>query len=338
MKTSTNSRKMSLPLCLALAFAMLMATVAVASAKPAQHTNQTPGFYRQQVGDLAVTALYDGYIGISPELLHGLNQEEIQALIARVFAVQLKDGVQTAVNAYLISDGKQLILVDAGTGNVFGPTLGKIVENIKAAGYKPEEVDTILLTHMHPDHMSGMVAADGKAAFPKAKVWASKADRDFWLNKEVANAAPEGEKPFFKMAQDAVAPYEAKKAMNYFDAGSEVLPGITALSSAGHTPGHISYLIESNGDKVLVWGDIVHSRAVQFRHPEVSIDFDTDQAKAIASRKDIFEKAAAEKWLVAGAHLPFPGFGHVRTEDVGYEWIPVDYAPYGTAPKGDAKK
>lgn len=341
IKTSIHPGKITIRHCLALAFAALLAITAISTtayAEPAQLTNQTPGFYRQQVGDMTVTALYDGYLGIAPELLHGIAKEDIQALTARMFEVQLKDGVQTPVNAYLIHTGKQLVLVDTGAAQAFGPTMGNVVDNIKAAGYSPEDIDTVLLTHMHPDHLYGLLSADGKTVFPKATVWAAKEDQDFWLSKEAAAAAPAEHQAFFKMARDAVAPYEAKKALRSFESGAEVLPGITAVSSFGHTPGHTSFLVKSGDRSILIWGDIVHSRAVQFRHPEVSIEFDTDQQKAIAARKIIFEKAAAEKWLVAGAHLPFPGLGHVRQESEGYEWVPVEYTPYGSDPNAAAKQ
>ena len=329
MKISTHFRKRAAFRCLTLFCAAFMALTATAFAAPVQRTEQVSGFYRQQVGSMAVTALYDGYLGIGIDLLHGAGKESIQALLAGKFVVQLKDGVQTSVNAYLVDTGKHLVLVDTGAGQCFGPTAGNIGDNIKAAGYAPEDVDTVLLTHLHPDHVCGLLSKDGKAAFPNAVVWAAKEDQDFWLSKEIAAAAPEANRPFFKMTQDAVAPYAAKKALRSFTHDTEVLPGLTPVASFGHTPGHTGFLVKSGDEALFIWGDIVHSHAVQFRHPEVSFEFDSDQQQAVSTRKRIFEKAAAERWLVGGAHLPFPGLGHVRKEGTGYEWVPVEYMPYG---------
>jgi glyoxylase-like metal-dependent hydrolase (beta-lactamase superfamily II) len=317
-------------LAIALSVSGLAAGIPVmtAMAQPvAQQETQVPGYYRYQVGDAVVTAIYDGYINISSTLLKGIEAKDIQALLAKMFQEEGKTGVQTAVNAYLIKMNNELVLIDSGAAKCLGPTMGNIVENIRAAGYAPEDVKTVLLTHMHPDHICGLISADGKAAFPNATVVASQDEKDFWLNPKVAASASEEHKPFFKIAQDAIAPYQAKGAFRTFKNGDSVIPGIVSLPTPGHTPGHASFMLKSAGKDMLIWGDIVHSHGVQFTHPEVSIEFDTDNKKAVETRKAIFEKTAQEKWLIAGAHLPFPGIGHVRHDDRGYAWVPVEYAP-----------
>jgi glyoxylase-like metal-dependent hydrolase (beta-lactamase superfamily II) len=325
MRTSSVAQTLRTAFAAGAASMALLAT-APAIGTPAAQTTQVPGYYRQAVGDTVVTALYDGYIDIDSKLLHGLRTQDIQRLIARMFIAHDK-GTQTAVNGFLVHTGDRLVLVDTGAAQCFGPTLGKVVDNIRAAGYTPEDVDTVLLTHMHADHLCGLLGADGKAAFTKATVWASKADADFWLNQQTADAAPEGTRLLFKMARDAIAPYTAAGNFKTFEAGTQVVPGIEALATPGHTPGHSSYLLTSRGQHMLVWGDIVHSHAVQFVHPEVSIEFDTDQKRAIASRKAILQRAAQNAWWVAGAHLPFPGLGHVRKDAQGYAWVPAEFGP-----------
>lgn len=290
---------------------------------------QVPGFYRQQVGAFTVTALYDGYTQISPTLLKGLDANEIQSLIAGKFQAKGDNGVQTAVNGYLIEANNKHILVDTGAAQCFGPTLGNIVNNLRAAGYQPAQVDTVLLTHMHPDHMCGLTTEDGKAVFPNAQVWAAKNESDFWLDNKKSDTYPEGLQSTMKIAQRVAAPYIAKNALHTFNDESEILPGIIAMASPGHTPGHTSYRLHSGDDTLLIWGDIVHSHAVQFPHPEVSVEFDVDGAKAVSSRKALMEQAAEKSWMVAGAHLPFPGIGHVKKEPQGYNWVPVEYAPLG---------
>ncbi|WP_249418523.1 MBL fold metallo-hydrolase [Citrobacter freundii] len=317
-------------MAIAMSVSGLVAGVPVfnaAAQSTVQQEAQVPGFYRYQVGDAVVTAVYDGYINLSTSLLKGIEAKDIQTLLAKMFQEEGKEGVQTAVNAYLVKMNNELVLIDSGAAKCFGPTMGNIVDNIRAAGYKPEDVKTVLLTHMHPDHICGLITADGKAAFPNATVVVSQDEKDFWLNPKIAAAASDEHKPFFKMAQDSVAPYQARGAFRTFKSGENVIPGIDSLATPGHTPGHASFMLKSAGKEMLIWGDIVHAHAVQFANPKVSIEFDTDSKKAVATRKATFEKAAKEKWLVAGAHLPFPGIGHIRHDAQGYAWVPVEYAP-----------
>lgn len=292
-----------------------------------QQEAQVPGYYRYQVGNAVVTALYDGYSNIPTSLLKNIEAKDIQTLLAKMFQEEGKEGVQTAVNAYLVKMNSELVLIDSGAAKCFGPTMGNIVDNIYAAGYKPEDVKVVLLTHMHPDHICGLIAADGKAVFPNATVVASQDEKDFWLNPKITAAAPNEHKPFFKMAQDSVTPYQAKGAFRTFKNGESIIPGIDSLATPGHTPGHTSFMLKSSGKEMLIWGDIVHAHSIQFANPEVSIEFDTDNKRAVETRKATFEKAAKEKWLIAGAHLPFPGIGHVRRDAQGYAWVPVEYTP-----------
>ncbi|MDQ8023367.1 MAG: MBL fold metallo-hydrolase [Moraxellaceae bacterium] len=300
-----------------------------ALAAPPQVRDQVPGFYRQALGDFEVTALYDGYVDLAPGLLKGISAERLQSALARMFIANSK-GVQTAVNAYLVHTGERLVLVDAGSAKCFGPTMGNVVANIQAAGYKPEDVDAVLLTHLHPDHLCGVLTADGKPAFPRATLWATQADADFWLSESAAQAAPPDFRPFFDMARNAVAPYRAAGSFRSYKPGEPLFAGVTVVDTAGHTPGHSSYLFSSKGQEMLVWGDIVHSHAVQFAQPDISIEFDSDQKKAIAARRNVFARAAKNGWWIGGAHLPFPGIGHVRAEGKSYAWVPVEFGPIRT--------
>ncbi|HYD63507.1 MAG TPA: MBL fold metallo-hydrolase [Noviherbaspirillum sp.] len=301
------------------------------AAPPAKQGTQVPGYYRMELGDIEVTALYDGYVSLDAKLLKGASAQDIQSLLARMFVSSIK-GVQTAVNAYLVNTGKNLILVDAGAAKCFGPTMGVIADNIRAAGYDMAQVDTVLLTHLHGDHICGLVTSDGKPAFPNATVHVAKEEAAFWLDKDGAAKAPKDFQPFFKIAQDAVAPYANAGKLKQFNAGESLLAGVVSVPTRGHTPGHAGYLFSWGEQQLLVWGDIVHSHAVQFARPEVSIEFDTDQKQAIATRKKVFAEAASKKLWIAGAHLPFPGIGHVRAERKGYAWVPVEYAPLPAKP------
>ena len=316
-----------------LAIAGLTASAALASvahAAPQQaDVSQVSGYYHHPVGELMVTAVYDGYLDLDTQLLKGLDAEDMSKLFERMF-LQDNNGVQTAVNAFIVQSKDRTVLVDAGAAQCFGPTMGSALDNIQAAGFQPGDIDSVLLTHLHPDHACGLATQDGQAVFPNATVWVAQADADFWLDAQALKNAPEDKQPFFKLAQDSVAPYIAREAFHTYQDDSELLAEIGVVPTPGHTPGHSSYLVESEGEALLIWGDIVHSHSVQLQHPDVSIEFDSDPQQAIKTRIEILRKAAAERWLVAGAHMPFPGLGHLRAEDQGYTWVPVEYSPIRT--------
>ena len=321
-------------LILALTTITLVCLATLAHAEAPMVRTQVPGYYRMMLGQFEITALYDGAIELDTKLLHNTTPTELNKLLARMFVGNPK--MQTAVNAFLVNTGKNLVLVDAGAAKLFGPGLGFILQNMKAAGYDPAQVDTVIITHLHPDHVGGIADADGKSLFPKAKILVAKEDNDFWLSEKVAESAPEKARPFFKMARDSAAPYLASGQWKTFKDGSIIVPGIETVKANGHTPGHTAYALESQGKKMLIWGDLVHAHAVQFARPGVSIEFDIDQKQAIATRKAILKEMAASKSLVAGMHLPFPGIGHVRAEAKGsYAWVPIEFAPM---PKVETKE
>jgi glyoxylase-like metal-dependent hydrolase (beta-lactamase superfamily II) len=315
----------------ATALAVMLA-MSGAMAQAPQVGTQAPGYFRLAVGDYEVTALFDGYNDLSPKLLQGMSQSQIRALLARRSIES--PGVQTAFNAFLVNTGTQLILVDTGAGQCIGATAGQLSANMQAAGYKPEQVDTILLTHLHLDHVCGLVDAEKKPLFANATVYAAKAEADYWLDPAALAKAPAGAKEFFKIAQDSTAPYVAAGRFKTFAAGQSPLPGLVeATLEAGHTPGSTTYRLTSQQQSIVFMGDLVHNLAVQFLHPQVSISFDVNSQQAIASRQAVFSAAAASKTWVTAAHLPFPGIGHIAAEGKHFQWVPVEYGPYKRAAK-----
>jgi glyoxylase-like metal-dependent hydrolase (beta-lactamase superfamily II) len=256
------------------------------------------------------------------DLLQGISKSQVEQVMARSF---LKDPVETSVNAFLINTGQRLVLIDAGAGNLFGPTLGRLPAALKAAGYQPEQVDEIYISHMHGDHVGGLMVG-GKIAFPNAIVRADRAEGEFWLSKEKMAAAKKEEQPAFQGAMAMVGPYAAAGRYKSFDGDTELSPGIRSIVTRGHTPGHAIYVIESKGQKLVLWGDLMHQAAVQFTNPAVTIAFDTDQATAAKQRERAFDMAAREGHWVGASHLPFPGIGHLRSEAQGYSYVPVNYS------------
>lgn len=311
----------------AISGAALLPIAPALAAAPMVHT-QAPGYYRLMVGNIEVTALFDGAMQLDKGLLQHANEKTLNRALDRMFVGNPK--MNTAVNAYLINTGKHLVLVDAGAAGLFGPTLGNLLQNMKAAGYQPEQVDRVIITHLHADHVGGINDTQGKPVFPQADVYVSKAENDFWLSKDIAAGAPKEMQPFFKMAQDSAAPYQASGHWKTLpgDGTGEVVPGIQAINTAGHTPGHRVYEVESQGQKLVITGDLFHAHAIQFAEPGVSIQFDADPTKAIAMRRQTLKRVASEKSLMAGAHLPFPGIGHVISEGKdSYRWVPVQFSP-----------
>ena len=309
------------PFAIAAAAALLLSGAAHAAAP--QVKTQAPGFHRLMVGDFEVTALSDGTVALP------VDKILTNTTPAKVAAAFKKAGLalpaETSVNGYLVNTGAKLVLVDTGAAGLFGPTLGNLLANLKAAGYEPEQVDEIYITHMHPDHVGGLMAGD-KLVFPNAVVRADQKDVDFWLSKKNFAAAPESAKGFFQGAMASLNPYVDAGKFKPFDGDTELVPGIRSHAAHGHTAGHNTYIVESQGQKLVMWGDLMHVAAVQFADPKVTIQFDTDPKAAAAARQAAYAEAAKSGYLVAGAHLSFPGIGRVRAEGQGYAWMPLNYS------------
>jgi glyoxylase-like metal-dependent hydrolase (beta-lactamase superfamily II) len=300
----------------------LLFGAAVEAAAPQQKT-QAPGYYRMMLGDTEITTLSDGTFPMEADkLLTDITPKQLDAALARSY---LKGPIETSVDAFLVNTGSKLVLVDTGAGVLFGPTVGKLLGNLKASGYRPEQIDEIYITHMHGDHIGGLLL-DGKIAFPNAVVRASQQEADFWLSKTHMDAAPKDRKDAFQAAMNMLNPYIAAGKFKPFNGDTELAPGIRSLAAPGHTPGHTLYAVESKGQKLVLWGDLMHVAAVQFPNPAITIRFDTDSAAAAAQRRKAFADAAAHGDWVAAAHLPFPGIGHLRAAGSGYVFVPVNYS------------
>jgi glyoxylase-like metal-dependent hydrolase (beta-lactamase superfamily II) len=286
-----------------------------------QQGRQAPAYYRMAVGDIEVTAVNDGMLELDPSMYPSADKAEAEQLLA---AAHRGPKIPTVVNAYVASVGDTLVLIDTGTAGLFGPTLGKVPVNLAAAGFDPAAVDVMFITHLHPDHAGGLIDASGKAAYPNAELVVSEKDYAFWHDDGMMSQAPAEFKPFFQGARAAVKPYASRLRKV---AGGEIVPGLTAAPAPGHTPGHTMVRIASGKDTLLVWGDVVHTAALQVPHPEWGISFDTDVGQAAATRKAVFDQVASDGLTVAGMHLDFPGIGNISRTKAGYDYHPVFWTP-----------
>ncbi|NRR32579.1 MBL fold metallo-hydrolase [Oxalobacteraceae bacterium] len=289
-----------------------------------------PGFYRFMLGSFAITALSDGKRPINAHMLSNISEQEVDQTLA---GAGQANPVPSSFNAFLIDTGSKLVLIDTGAGALWGPQLGKLGEQLQLAGYAAEQVDEIYLTHMHSDHIGGLMDGDS-LRFPHAIVRASKAEADYWLSPARLEQAADKDKGSFRNAQNALRAYIANERFLSFEPGAELAPGIRAVASEGHTAGHSTYLVESAGQKLLVWGDMLHIAAIQFGQPGATMRFDYDGGAAVSVRRQVLQAAARDGLLVAGAHLPFPGIGKVVAREDGFAWQPqlIDQATAANRP------
>jgi glyoxylase-like metal-dependent hydrolase (beta-lactamase superfamily II) len=287
---------------------------------------QAPGFQRVRIGDVLITALYDGFVPILADDLHGEPPAEVSRLLADGFMPSDGDR-RTAVIAFLVEHDGGRVLIDAGTGDSLGPDAGYLPDNLAAAQADPADIDHVLLTHLHPDHAGGLISPDGTAIFPNATVHAAKADADHWLEAGRAAAATGMQRLMYNTAVHALASYRDRSRFVTFGDAGEVIPGVRPVDLSGHTPGHTGYLLGEGDETVLFWGDTIHSHTVQLRCPDVAVATDSDEPGAVAARRKVLELASSNRWWVGAAHLPFPGLGHLRRDADRYTWVPVTFTP-----------
>jgi glyoxylase-like metal-dependent hydrolase (beta-lactamase superfamily II) len=238
-----------------------------------------------------------------------------------------EDKLILCIQSYVVHTPRHKILIDTCVGN-HKPrpnrpfwhmrTSDQYEKNLAAAGLSLDDIDFVLCTHLHPDHVGGLSPANAPA-FPNAELVLAEPEYAFWTDEGIASRAPADFQPFFRLAQEAVKPYANRtRRMN----AGEVAPGIALEAAPGHTPGHSMVRIASGAAQLLIWGDVVHMAALQFEKPDWSLAFDTDQGRAAETRKRVFDMAATDKLLVAGMHLPFPGLGRVARRGDAYAYAP----------------
>jgi glyoxylase-like metal-dependent hydrolase (beta-lactamase superfamily II) len=321
MKVATWFRKISESVFFALLFISVGFAFSANAAAPQVRT-QGPGFYRMMLGEYEITALLDGTHPFPIDsVMTYVSKEDVQRDLARD---DLTVPIQGSINAFLINTGTKLILIDTGAGVLYGDCCGHLLDNLRAAGYQPDEVDEVLLTHLHKDHVGGVVLG-AKMAFPNAVLRTSQTEADYWLNSANKATAPAFLNSFFDSAIASVAPYQAAGRFLPFNENQRLEPGIASIATPGHTPGHTAYLIQSSSQTLIVWGDMIHVASIQLQNPTASVEYDTDAIAAQRSRRTMLALAASNHYLVGAAHIAFPGLGHVRANGKTYDWIPVNY-------------
>jgi glyoxylase-like metal-dependent hydrolase (beta-lactamase superfamily II) len=282
-------------------------------------TEQACGVYHFRLGTWVVSAINDGIFEVTLDVM-AHDRAEAERLQRAHFR---REPPRITINAFLVNDGRTLTLIDSGCGTIGGPQAGAFGRHLARLGVDPAMVGRILVTHMHIDHISGLVDGEGRAIFPNAEVICHEEEARFWLGEPPAGA-PEALREAFGVAKRGILPYrERLKTVK----GGEVAPGITLEHLPGHTPGHSGYLLRSGNEALLMWGDIVHMPGVQFAEPRAGMVFDIDPELARATRARMFDRAAAEGLRVCGAHLDFPAFGHVVRDGGGYRFIPEVWYP-----------
>lgn len=287
-------------------------------------TAQIPGVYHRRLGDVIVTALSDGYVDMGYAIFRDLPEEEVRALLAREHRTSPP---RISINAFALRWGGRTVLIDCGSQDIMGPTCGRLPDNLAAAGIAPEDVGTVLLTHVHPDHSNGLTeVATGRRLFPNAEVVVHAEEVRHWFDDEAMARADERQKRrYFRAGRDQLGPYLAGH-LRTFDRESEVLPGVTAVPCVGHTPGHSGYIVSSGGESMIVWGDTVHVPEIQIARPEATMSFDTYPEVAARSRLRTLERCIAEDLLIGGMHVHFPGLAYLRRENGRYELTAEQWA------------
>ena len=301
--------------------AAALVPTAPALARAPQLGAAQPGFYRFKLGAIEITVVSDGTLAFPAETLWGDRAEDARGLLTSTFQPSRPVGLQ--INTIVVDTGDKLVLIDAGCGvDKFQKTTGALLRNLAAAGYAPGDIDTILFTHFHFDHLWGISDHENASLlFPAAEFVASETEFAFWSAPDLADRLPPAQQPRITQANLKLA----RPRLRLIRAVAEVVPGVTTFGTPGHTPGHMSVNISSGGKELLLTGDVVVNSEVSFLHPEWPFGFDIDVPLATRTRQAFLDRAAADKTLVGGYHLPFPGFGHVVREEGGYRWLPEDW-------------
>lgn len=318
-----NRRKIMLSAVVApTAFAATLSSAA--NRVPLASVGNAP-YYRFAVGDIAATVVSDGVIGGPPTIYAGNAPEaELEAVLRRAFLPT--DFMTLNLNLLLLEIDGRRVLLEAGAGSTMGPNGGRLFDHLAMLGLTADDIDVIVISHTHPDHVGNLRGADGGKAFARATVMAPRADWAFFVEDDpdlsYMPVSQDFQIRFAANIRQSVAPY--MRDVELYEPGEEIMPGLTTIAASGHTPGMATFLAQSGDDQLLLTADVAY-------HPVVNIDRswrpgpDRDQDAAAAVRRRIFDRAAADRMLVLGFHFPFPGLGRILRTDTGFAWVPAGW-------------
>ncbi|WP_343818625.1 MBL fold metallo-hydrolase [Dyella marensis] len=276
-----------------------------------------------RLGKFRVFALSDGDFDLAAvQLLIEERPGRVSELLERA---QLPPVVRSSVNAFLIDTGEARVLVDAGAGELQGPGLGRLEASLRKAGHAPEDIDAVLLTHLHPDHVGGIARA-GRRVFPAAEVWVDARELVFWCDGTRSAQVDASVRASFDGAMASLRPYESAGVLRSFRPDEQPVRGLRTMGLEGHTAGHTGFMVESEGERLIVCGDVLHVAALQLAEPRLAIRYDSEPALASDAREHLLATAAGRGDWLAAAHAPFPGIGKVRRDGPGYAWLPLAQA------------
>jgi glyoxylase-like metal-dependent hydrolase (beta-lactamase superfamily II) len=286
---------------------------------------QSAGVYRYKVGDYELTALYDGVVlrPIDDKFVRNVAFAEVQKALGDAFLPT--DKLPIAFTALVVNTGSKLVLLDTGTGGQFGATAGSLAANLLAAGIDPKAIDTVVISHFHPDHINGIKSKEDAVVFPNAEITVPAPEWAYWMDDGKMSTASEGLKPNFLNVRRVFG--NIAKDVKRYEPGAEVAPGVTSIAAYGHTPGHVAFAVASGKDSMLVLSDVTNHPWLFARNPEWQAAFDMDGPMAVETRKKLLDRASADKMLVQGYHFPFPASGHIAKGGKGYDFVPVMWQP-----------
>ena len=280
------------------------------------------GFRKQKVGDFEVIALNDGVARrpLAAEFVRNAPLTEVQELLRSQNLPT--DYIDIPFTAFLIVAGKRKVLMDTGFSDNGGPTIGRLMSNLNAAGYKAEDIDTVILSHYHGDHILGVRNKAGQLVYPNAKIMVPSVEHAFWMDHARMAAAPDAMKGAFQTVRRMLGGLGDHKLVK-FEAGAEVVPGVKSVAAYGHTPGHTLFMVESKGEKFAYLAYITNVPQLFARNPDWAVQFDMDAEAARLTRRKVFDMIANDRVMAGGFHFPFPAFGRVEKLGSGFEFKPV---------------
>ena len=286
---------------------------------------QGPGVYRLKLGDYQLTALFDGvwYFPIDDKFVRNAGAAEVNQALAAAFLPP--SVLPISFTALLVNTGSKLVLIDTGTAGQIADTAGSMLDNLKVAGIDPRAIDTILISHFHPDHIDGIKTKDGAKVFPNAEILVPEPEWDFWMDDANMTPAEGAVKRYFLNARRIFR--DIASEVRRFRPGAEVAKGIVSVPAYGHTPGHTAFAIHSGNQSMLAMSDTVRNPYLFARYPDWQPTFDMDGPQAVAARRQMLDRVVADRMLVQGYHFPFPACGHMVKTAAGYDLVPVEWQP-----------